>query len=51
MGNRAVIQMKGSNVGIYLHYNGGRDSIEGFLAYCKLRDFRGDDYGMARLYD
>ena len=49
MGNRAVIQMKGSNVGIYLHVNGGRDSVEGFLTYCKLRGFRGDDYGMARL--
>lgn len=49
MGNRAVIQMKGSDVGIYLHYNGGRDSVEGFLTYCKLRGFRGDDYGMARL--
>lgn len=54
MGNRAVItQNKSLNeVGIYLHWNGGRDSIEGFLAYCLLKkDFRGCDeqYGFARL--
>ena len=57
MGNRAVItteenfnRMKG--VGIYLHWNGGYDSVEGFLEYCRLRSFRPperDDYGWARL--
>ncbi len=57
MGNRAVItteenfnKMKG--IGIYLHWNGGYDSVEGFLEYCRLRSFRPperDDYGWARL--
>ena len=49
MGNRAVIKMNGVETGIYLHWNGGRDSVEGFLEYCKMKDFRGDYYGMARL--
>jgi hypothetical protein len=54
MGNRAVITTGTkldyeNNVGIYLHWNGGRDSIEAFLKYCKMRDFRGGSYGMARL--
>lgn len=56
MGNRAVITMSTSDdvhnsrdVGIYLHWNGGRDSVEAFLTYCRLRGFRSDDYGMARL--
>jgi hypothetical protein len=31
MGNRAVIQFKGSNLGLYLHWNGGRASVEGML--------------------
>ena len=57
MGNRAVItteenlrMMKG--IGIYLHWNGGFSSVEGFLEYCRLRSFRTpekDDYGWARL--
>lgn len=59
MGNRAVIttstsvSIKDSNdIGIYLHWNGGRDSVEAFLAYCKRRGFRPpeqDCYGWARL--
>lgn len=55
MGNRAVITYKGKGkkrIGIYLHWNGGRDSVEAFLRYCKIQDFRGpvsDCYGMARL--
>lgn len=51
MGNRAVIRAEGNcNKGVYLHWNGGRDSIEAFLKYCELRGFRefDDDYGMAR---
>ena len=51
MGNRAIIKAKGNdNKAVYLHWNGGRDSVEAFLKYCELRDFRGfdDDYGMAR---
>jgi hypothetical protein len=51
MGNRAIIKAKNNNnKAVYLHWNGGRDSIEAFLKYCELRGFRGfeDDYGMAR---
>ena len=28
MGNRAVIQMQGVEAGIYLHWNGGADTVE-----------------------
>lgn len=51
MGNRAVITTKEKNLGVYLHWNGGRDSVEAFLKYCEIRGFRGfpDDYGIARL--
>lgn len=37
MGNRGLITGYGSPIGIYLHWNGGRDSIEAFLAYAKLQ--------------
>lgn len=56
MGNRAVITTRqnfdNNGVGIYLHWNGGRDSVEAFLKYMKLRNFRTpdkDSYGWARL--
>lgn len=56
MGNRAVITtapFKASNVGIYVHWNGGRASIDGFLQACKALGYRspGMDptYGMAQL--
>ena len=62
MGNRAVIlsasdmlasgEINPWQIGVYLHWNGGRDSVEGFLEYCRLRDFRPpevDGYGWARL--
>lgn len=56
MGNRAVITTKANfennGIGIYLHWNGGRDSVEAFLKYCELRNFRSpetDCYGWARL--
>lgn len=56
MGNRAVIttrqNFENNGVGIYLHWNGGRDSVESFLKYAKLRGFRSPDkdcYGWARL--
>lgn len=53
MGNRAIITTKDKNVGIYLHWNGGRDSVEPFLEYCKLRGFRSPEadegYALARL--
>lgn len=52
MGNRAIIKTEGGHIGLYLHWNGGRDSVEAFLAYCNLRGFRSpetDGYGWARL--
>lgn len=59
MGNRAVITTSdyitlGSEraIGIYLHWNGGYDSIKAFLTYCKIRGFRGpetDNSGWANL--
>lgn len=36
MGNRAVITTTDQRIGIYLHWNGGKDSVEAFLKYCKL---------------
>lgn len=49
MGNRAVVKFKEvPGVGVYLHWHGGRDSIEAFCEYCKRREFREDDYGVAR---
>lgn len=60
MGNRAVITTDrmslnvatSNDIGVYLHWNGGRDSVEAFLAYCKLKGYRPperDNYGWARL--
>ena len=52
MGNRAVITTRNKDLGVYLHWNGGRDSVEAFLKYCELQGFRCpevDDYGWARL--
>lgn len=54
MGNRAVITHEPYNedaVGIYLHWNGGRASIEGFLRAAKTLNFRSSDpqYAMAYL--
>lgn len=52
MGNRAVITTPERKLGIYLHWNGGRDSVEAFLKYCELREFRPPEaqgYGWARL--
>lgn len=56
MGNRAIIQTRESfeneGIGVYLHWNGGRDSVEAFLKYCELKGYRTpdtDNYGWARL--
>lgn len=63
MGNRAVITtinaknseygVKTSDeLGVYLHWNGGRGSVQAFLKYCKLKGYRtpeSDSYGWARL--
>lgn len=52
MGNRAVITTEDRDIGVYLHWNGGRDSVEAFLTYCKIKGYRcpeDDYYGWARL--
>lgn len=56
MGNRAVIAFTDehgnqdkNSVGIYLHWNGGRDSVEGFLQAAKDYGLRSGSYGLARL--
>jgi len=55
MGNRAVIAFEQNgkqdknSVGIYLHWNGGRDSVEGFLQTAKDYGLRSGSYGVARL--
>ena len=44
MSNSGVIQFKNnSEYGVYLHWNGGRDSIEAFLKYCELKSYRNND--------
>lgn len=52
MGNRAVITTKDRDLGVYLHWNGGRDTIQPLLRYCELKGYRppsNDIYGWARL--
>ena len=56
MGNRAVItasKLKDSGLGIYLHWNGGIESVVAFLDVAKFMRYRSPDqdesYGMARL--
>lgn len=56
MGNRAVIttreNFENNGIGVYVHWNGGRNSVEAFLKYCKDSRFRAPDedcYGWARL--
>ena len=52
MGNRAVITTEDKEIGVYLHWNGGKDSVEPILAVCKQLGHRSpeqDCYGFARL--
>ena len=42
-------QLDENSVGIYLHWNGGRDSVEGFLQTAKDYGLRSGSYGVARL--
>lgn len=56
MGNRAVITTapySEDKLGIYVHWNGGQESIEGFLEAAKQLGYRtpgnDDSYAMARL--
>lgn len=48
MGNRAIITNKEKKVAVYLHWNGGRDSVEAFLEYCKLHGYSSGEYGISR---
>lgn len=58
MGNRALITgegifYNGKGMALYLHWNGGMDSVKPLLDYCKMKGYRGfgedDSYAMARL--
>ena len=56
MGNRAVITtapFSANNVGIYVHWNGGMASVDGFLQACREMGYRSPaadpSYAMARL--
>ena len=56
MGNRAVITTstsKTTGVGIYVHWNGGPESVRAFLDACRARGYRDPEsdaaYAMARL--
>jgi hypothetical protein len=57
MGNRAVIafqdashnEVQPDSVGIYVHWNGGPESVTAFLDAAKELGVRPDDYGVARL--
>lgn len=56
MANRAVITTKenfdNDGVGVYLHWGGGKDSVEAFLKYCELKGYispNSNSYGWASL--
>ena len=52
MGNRAIITTQERKIGLYLHWNGGRDTVEPLLRYCELQGYRppsSDSYGWARI--
>ncbi|MCH4184477.1 MAG: hypothetical protein LKF61_03230 [Eggerthellaceae bacterium] len=52
MGNRAVITTPERRIRLYLHWNGGRDTVEPLLRYYELKGYRPpstDCYGWARL--
>lgn len=52
MGDRAVITTKEEDLALYLHWMGGRDTVEPLLKYCELQGYRppsDDYYGWARM--
>lgn len=56
MGNRALITTRENyekdGIAVYVHWNGGYDSVRAFLKYCELKGYRSPDedcYGWARL--
>lgn len=52
MGNRGRIITENRDLCVYLHWNGGYDSVSAFLKYCELKGYPSperDFYGWARL--
>lgn len=52
MENRTIITTRERKIGLYLHWNGGRDTVEPLLRYCELKGYRlpsSDSYGWARI--
>ena len=52
MGNRATIVTKKKDLGVYVHWFGGREEVEPVVTYCGMRGYRPpeeDGYGRARL--
>lgn len=52
MSNNALITSTNKDLAVYVHWNGGRDSVEAYLDYCHMHHFRSpetDSYGYARL--
>lgn len=52
MGNRAIITTRERKIGLYLHWNDDRDTVEPLLRYCELQGYRppsSDSYGWARI--
>lgn len=51
MGNRATLkfQDEANQPNIYLHWNGGRASVQAFLNAAKAMELRADSYGLARM--
>jgi hypothetical protein len=48
MGNRATIAFPKAKVSLYLHWNGGVESLVAFLDYANEVGISDDDYGAAR---
>lgn len=48
MGNRAIITNREKKIAVYMHWNGGRDSVEAFLEYCKIQGYSSGEYGISR---
>ena len=49
MGNRAYINLVDHNLSIYLHWNGGPESVAAFLLYAQQVGIRSNEYFPARL--
>ena len=51
MGNRAILKFidERDQPSIYLHWNGGRASVQAFLNVAKAMELRADSYGVARM--